>query len=124
MEMDPWDDPEPSSLPVPWQSTSTSCIPSLTESLTADTHFSLCIVDKNTWDSDSTTISAKLTSGRYWDIRGQHEWQRGEKWSEKEVKQILRVEVLGLIQGQDPLDACNRREFPPLRRFLIHRADF
>ncbi|KAK4451051.1 hypothetical protein QBC34DRAFT_459627 [Podospora aff. communis PSN243] len=114
MEMDPWDNPEPSALPVSWQSTSTSCIPPLTESLTADTHFSLCIVDKDIWESGSTTLFTKLASGRYWDIRGQDEWQRGEKWSESNVKQIIGVEVLGLIQGQDPLDACNRH-FDTLR---------
>jgi hypothetical protein len=113
MEIDPWDDPQPSIPQLPWQSTSTSCIPSLSESLAADTHFSLCIVDKNIWESDSTTLSQKLASSRYWDIRGQDEWQRGEKWSEKEVRRILGAEVLGLAQGHgdDPFDACNRREF-------------
>jgi hypothetical protein len=119
--MDAWDAPEPLTSALPWKSTSTSCLPSMSESLVADTHFSFCIVDKNVWNSTSTTLSTKLASGRYWDIRGQDEWQGGEKWSEKEVQKILGVEVLGLVQGNDgsvAFDTCKKCEFP-LQTMLV-----
>ncbi|KAK0622383.1 hypothetical protein B0T14DRAFT_552844 [Immersiella caudata] len=115
MDSDPWDTPEPST--IPWQRTSASCIPTISDQLTADTHLSLCIVEKDIWESASTTLCAKLASGRYWDIRGQDTSQRGEKWPAEEVKNILGVDMLGLIQGQDGKDvfnACNH-DFDSLR---------
>jgi len=111
MDMDPWQTPSPSALP--WQSTSTSCIPPMIESLVADTHFSFCLIEKSVWESSTTALSAKLARGRYWDIRGENDWQKGEVWSEDEVRKVLGVEVLGLVEvgkGRDVLDACNHRE--------------
>ncbi|KAK0639688.1 hypothetical protein B0T16DRAFT_247265 [Cercophora newfieldiana] len=118
---DPWDTPDDDERStIPWQSTSASCIPSMMSdsSLTADTHLSVFLVEKNIWESASTTLITKLTSGRYWDIRGQDEWRRGEKWCEDEVKNILAVEILGLVhQGQDGLDIIDEynHDFDALR---------
>lgn len=113
--MDPWHTPEPSTLP--WDSKSTTCIPPMTDSLVADTHFSFCIVDKNTWESSGITLSQKLVQGRYWDIRGQVEWQQGDKWSEDDVREILGIQVLGLVEtakGRDVFETCKHRQSPPL----------
>lgn len=129
MDMDPWQTPEPSSLPL--HRTSTSCLPSMADSLVADTHLSFCIVDKETWESSTSTLLQKLAKGQYWDIRGQVEWQQGEKWSEDDVRQILGIEVLGLVEaskGRDVFDTCKHRAFSPRRpepgRMLTSDADF
>ncbi len=87
----------------------------MTESLVADTHLSFCIIERNVWESSSTALSEKLVRGRHWDIRGQSEWQRGEKWSEDDVRKIIGIEVLGLVEvgkggWDDVLDACHYRE--------------
>ncbi|KAK5652318.1 hypothetical protein OQA88_10668 [Cercophora sp. LCS_1] len=120
MEMDTWHTPE--SSPLPWKSTSTAYLPPLAESLVADTHLSFCVVDKNIWDSSSTSLSEKLAAGRYWDIRGQNEWQQGEKWPDHEVRKILGVEVLGVVgaKGKDALDVCSNH-FETLRRGWDYR---
>ena len=107
--MDVWDSPEVSSLP--WKETSTSCIPSLMECepLVADLHLAFCLVEKAYWESPNATLAQKLAKGKYWDIRGQYEWQRGEKWTEDQVRDILGIEVLGLAQagkGGGVIDSC------------------
>jgi len=117
-DVDMWqqteDAPELSSLP--WNSTSTSCLPTfLDDSLSAETHFSFCIIEKSTWEASKITLVEKLSLGKYWNHRGENGYQRGKKWTDRDIRKIIAVEVLGMVQpdkGRDVFDLCHEREFP------------
>jgi hypothetical protein len=70
-------------------------------------HLAFCLIEKTVWESQSLTLSQKMMTGSYWDIRGQNIRNKCATWSEFGVREIIGIECLGLADaGDDPVNKC------------------
>ena len=97
--------------PLPWDSYSTSFIPTLLPSLVFRTHVAFCLVRKSDWESRRLTLFEKLQNQRFWDLQGENSGDVGALWSKDQIAKIDRIENLGIVDlGKDAVDVCMQRE--------------
>ncbi|QYT05318.1 hypothetical protein H0G86_012214 [Trichoderma simmonsii] len=103
----------PQSPPIDWSSHENSALPDLASRLKFTTHYALCVIDCNIWESTSVSLLEKFKEARFWDHPGDYTMMAPSRssrsnssgipvsanacviWDEEDIRYIDSGEVIG-----------------------------
>lgn len=109
----------PSSPPFDWESQDNNTLPDLASRVKFTTHYALCVIDSEVWDSPSQTLLGKFLSAKFWDHPGEAtmlapsgcstsnsstrsaELNAGIPWSEDHIRAIDSGQEIGRTNMSD-----------------------